>query len=79
MKGRVIAFTILQSLKEGLKEWYEADAYALPDDKWHLTAWYDNIRNKLEAAGPDFYQCKEFEKHELDWACKYPVKGRTGT
>jgi hypothetical protein len=73
----VLAFTILQSLKEALKEWNETDDYKIADDKWHMTAWYDNIRTKLESQGPDFGFCKEFEVHELEWVCKYQVKSRS--
>jgi hypothetical protein len=75
--GRILAFTILQSLKEGLKEWNEAEGYVFPDEKWHVTSWYENIRSKMENLGPDFGSCKELEKHDLDWTCKYPVKART--
>ena len=75
--GRVLAFTLLNALKEGLKEWNEADEYNISDDSWHLTARYENIRTKLEDLGPDFGWCKEHEMNELDWVCKHPVKART--
>jgi hypothetical protein len=74
LQGRVLAFTILQSLKEALKEWNEAENYAIADDKWHVTAWYDNIRSNLEKYDG---HCKDLATFELDWTCKYPVKART--
>ena len=69
--GRVLAFTLLVALKEGLKEWNEADGYNIADDAWHVTRWYENIRTKLEEKGPDFGWCKEQEMHELGWVCKH--------
>lgn len=74
LQGRVLAFTILRSLKEGLKEWHEADNYDISDDKWHVTAWYDNIRSKLD---PEIGSCKNLVEFDLDWTCKFPVKART--
>jgi hypothetical protein len=75
--GRILTFTILRLLKAALVEWNELEGYAMPDDKWHLTAWYDNIRSKLEQLGPDFGSCKDLAEHNLEWTCKYPVKART--
>ncbi|KAG7348320.1 hypothetical protein IV203_017025 [Nitzschia inconspicua] len=75
--GRILTFTILRSLKDGLKEWNEAEGYAIPDEKWHVTSWYDNIRYKVESSGPDVGSCNELAKLDLDWTCKYPVKART--
>lgn len=75
--GRILTFTILQSLKTGLREWNETEGYAIPDEKWHLTQWYGNIRSKMENLGPDFGSCKDLAEHELEWTCKYPVKART--
>lgn len=77
LQGRVLTFTILQALKEALVTWSEVDNFELPDDQWHLTEWYDIIRSKLEALGPGFGFCHEEADNDLDWVCRYPVKGRT--
>uniref|UniRef100_A0A7S1YAZ3 Uncharacterized protein n=1 Tax=Grammatophora oceanica TaxID=210454 RepID=A0A7S1YAZ3_9STRA len=45
--GRNLAFTVLLALKEGLQKWKDAPDYALPDEAWHVTAYYQNIQNKV--------------------------------
>ena len=75
--GRVLAFTLLNALKEGLKEWNAASGYNIADSSWHVTDKYENVRTKLQEMGPEFGWCKENEIYELDWVCKYPVKART--
>jgi hypothetical protein len=75
--GRVLAFTILQALKEALTMWNEADGYALADDVWHVTAYYDNIRNKVAALGPEIGQCNKYTEHDVEFVCNYPMKVST--
>lgn len=75
--GRVLAFTLLSALKEGLTEWNEATGYNIADDSWHMTARFENVRSKVEEAVPDFGWCSEHTTHELEWVCKFPVKART--
>ena len=75
--GRVLTFTLLTALKEGLTEWNEAEGYNIADEAWHVTAYYENIRTKLRGAQPTIGWCGEQEMYELDWVCKYPVKART--
>ena len=43
--GRQIAYTILSQLKLALEEWNDMEGYAIPDEKWHLTADFDRVRN----------------------------------
>jgi hypothetical protein len=75
--GRVLAFTILQSLKEALTVWNEADGYELPDDAWHVTARYEEIRGKLSVMEPEESNyCPEYVKNNLSDVCKYPMKVR---
>ncbi len=45
--GRVLAFTILTALQEGVTQWKHAPNYELPDAAWHVSAHYQNIRTKL--------------------------------
>lgn len=75
--GRTVAFTILSALKEALSEWSGADGYELPDDAWHVTAYYENIREKVKILDPEISSCKDFAVHDLEWVCSVPVKGRT--
>jgi hypothetical protein len=72
-----LAFTILQALKEALTTWNEADGYALADDVWHVTAYYDNIRNKVAALGPEIGECNKYAEQDLQFVCNYPMKVRT--
>ena len=76
VKGRVLAFTILQALKEALEMWNEADGYELADDTWHVTARYEEIRTKLAAIDPGLGNCKDLQKFGLASLCKYPMKVR---
>jgi hypothetical protein len=75
--GRVLAFTILQALKEALITWNEAEGYELADDDWHVTAYYDNIRNKVAALGPEIGDCNKYAEHDIEFVCNYPMKVRT--
>lgn len=47
LTGRVLAFTFLMALQEGLEQWKKSPNYALPDSAWHVSEYYQNIRNKL--------------------------------
>lgn len=72
LRGRVLAFTILSALKEGLTIWKNADGYGLPDETWHMTAHYDAVKSKLpETTGACHDQ---YGEAGLEWICKYPVK-----
>ena len=79
VRGRVLAFTILQALKEALVMWNEADGYALPDEAWHVTAHYEAIRAKVLSLTErtdldERLKDKPLEKRELEILLKYPLK-----
>jgi hypothetical protein len=44
LQGRVMAFIVTYALHEALTEWLQAPNYALPDEAWHVTAYYKNSR-----------------------------------
>jgi hypothetical protein len=74
LNGRVLAFTILSALKEALTLWKNANGYALPDEAWHVSAYYDSVHSKIsEAPGACHTQ---YGDAGLGWACKLPVKVR---
>jgi hypothetical protein len=79
VRGRVLAFTFLQALKEVLEVWNGAEGYELPDDAWHVTAHYKNIRTKVAALGPEVGWCSEYETKGLGFLCNYPMQVRTET
>lgn len=80
VKGRIIAFTVLRALLEGLKEWDESPDKRLPEEKWHVHDHYENIRDKFKAVpnalvadgGTYCFQWKEMA--ELG-ACETPFNG----
>jgi hypothetical protein len=70
--GRVLAFTLLQALKEVLSMWHEADGYQLADDVWHVTNYYQGMRTKVVAA--EDKHCFNYGDFGLPFVCKYPMK-----
>jgi hypothetical protein len=76
LQGRVIAFTILQALKEALYVWNEAKDYELLDSQWHMTSHYNDVQRKvLEHVNEG--ECNLYEKHGIAGMCKFPMKART--
>ncbi|KAG7347364.1 hypothetical protein IV203_016069 [Nitzschia inconspicua] len=77
LKGRVLAFTFLQALREVLTLWNEASDFTLSDDQWHVSAEYEEARNKIQEHLDEGECNKSFEKHGLSDLCKLPMKART--
>ena len=57
LTGRVIAMGVLFALKEALTQWKETPDFALPDELWHVTSYYDNIRKKVRELTLDKGEC----------------------
>jgi hypothetical protein len=74
LTGRVLAFTLLKALREVLEMWSQAENQVLPDDKWHVAAYYENIRKKVLLVDPDESGCGELKKHNLEFFCKHPFQ-----
>jgi hypothetical protein len=47
LSGRLLAYTVLSGLQDAIKQWKDAENFELPDSAWHVSAYYQNIRNKL--------------------------------
>jgi hypothetical protein len=75
-QGRIIAFTLLEALKEALEYWNGLDDLVLPEEDWHVTAHYENIRNKVQTLDPSIGKCYSFEGDLPTRVCKYPMKVR---
>jgi hypothetical protein len=75
LKGRTLAMTMLKALHEVLVTWSEAEVFS--DDDWHVTDYYKNQREKIQALDPKETGCGEFEKNGLEHFCTIPMKGRT--
>jgi hypothetical protein len=75
LTGRIITFPVLRALSEAITMWMDAEDYALPDDAWHVTDHYNNIRSKLASLNTTSTGC--FDQPLPDGICKYPLHGRT--
>jgi hypothetical protein len=75
-KGRILAFTLLSALKEALEYWNGLDDLVVPEEDWHVTAHYENIRNKVQNLDPSIGKCYKFEGLLPTRVCKYPMQVR---
>ncbi|GKY96425.1 hypothetical protein MPSEU_000602000 [Mayamaea pseudoterrestris] len=74
LTGRLLAFALLEALQDAVQQWSEGTMGGPPldDDYWHITAYYDNIRNKVNAL--DSGLC--FDGQWPSRACLKPMHGR---
>jgi hypothetical protein len=83
LTGRVIAMLLLQATHEVLVTWSQTGGQLMPDEAWHLTGYYENIRTKVMAIKPEDSPCyslqKDFPNSGFENFCKYPMKVRTRT
>ena len=77
LRGRILAYTFLQAIKEVLIMWNDSKNYQLSDDLWHVTSYYKEMREKVLATSPDVTKCSNYESKGLGFLCKYPMKVRT--
>lgn len=76
LQGRVISFMILQAMEKALQIWYDAKDYALPDEAWHVSTYYDNMRRKLQRL-PKSKSTPCFDMKLPDRVCTVAMQGRT--
>ena len=77
LKGRIVAFTFLEALREALTTWKSAKDYKLDDHQWHMTSDYEETRKKVQEhieEGPCY---KKMQAHGLEDVCRLPLKSRT--
>jgi hypothetical protein len=60
LTGRVIAFTLLKALHDGLTTWSQAEGQVLPDEAWHVTEYYTTMRKKVKDLDPAVTACGTF-------------------
>lgn len=67
---------LLQSLQNAINIWNEnvAAGPPLPDEFWHITEYYDNIRNKVMNMKDG--SCYDFEGRLPSRMCNTPMKVR---
>mmetsp|Transcript_39931 Transcript_39931/g.96377 ORF Transcript_39931/g.96377 Transcript_39931/m.96377 type:complete len:658 (+) Transcript_39931:231-2204(+) len=76
LKGRVIAYTILQALKEVLDDWKNRENYRVPDSEWHMTKYYDEMRQRIDNV-LDQGKCHDYKTAGIGRACSLPMQART--
>lgn len=80
LAARVLASSVLQALQYGLNQWSEITINAghpLPEEHWHVTDYYENIRQKVRSLGPDDGFCRELDGLLPDRVCSTPLKAAT--
>jgi hypothetical protein len=73
--GRILAYTVLTGLKEAIGIW--KNSTELPDDAWHVSSYYDNIRSKVMNLNETLGSCNQYKELLSDRACKLQLRGRT--
>jgi hypothetical protein len=74
LRGRTIAFTLLQALEEVLTLWANAEDLVLPDEVWHVSDYYETTRAKVRSLDPMNSGCGLMEDHGLGFLCNYPFQ-----
>jgi hypothetical protein len=77
LKGRVLAFTFLEALRQALSLWKDAKDYKLADDQWHMTAQYEEMRKKVEEHIEEGACYSKMKSHGIEDVCRLPLKSRT--
>lgn len=73
LTGRILAYTILSALKEALLSWQEAENYELQDHQWHVSEYYESMKQRVQSLDPSIGSCTNYVKNDLEFACKYPL------
>jgi hypothetical protein len=78
IQGRVLAYTILEAIKDALKLWNEAEDYVLSDEAWHVSSHYEELRTAVKAMNLTQTSCLELgQKYGMEFLCHHPLKVNT--
>jgi len=80
LKSRILAFTVIDALEDAIDTWSEEtiiSGHPLPDEFWHITNHYENIRDKTRNLDESIGKCTTLSKYFPKRVCKTPLKGRT--
>lgn len=80
LMGRNLAFAVLEALQAAVNQWTEGvmGGPPLEDELWHVTDYYENIRNKLKNLGKDKGSCSKIMERGLpERLCNIPMKAKT--
>lgn len=76
-----MAFSILEALETAVNQWMDGTMTGQPldDSYWHVTDYYENIRNKVMNMDPTLGKCPEIANDgQLPLRlCRTPLNGRT--
>lgn len=77
--GRNLAFAILEGLQSAVNIWSEGvmGGPPLEDELWHVTDYYENIRNKVKNLDKKFGSCYKLEGTLPTRLCNTPMKAKT--
>ena len=77
--GRNIAFGLLQALQAAVDIFSEGvmGGPPLDEDLWHVTDYYENIREKVKNLGAEHGQCHTIKDQLPERMCSVPMKART--
>ena len=76
LRGRVMAFAVLRALEKGLTMWNEAVNFVIPDEAWHVTAYYENIRSKIMSLNETQGTCRDLGLLPQR-VCSTPMRAKT--
>merc|ERR1719491_1213110 len=79
LMGRNLAFAILEALQAAINIWSEGvmGGPPLDDDFWHITEYYENIRNKVKNLGKSLGSCYKVDGSLPTRLCSIPMKAKT--
>lgn len=77
--GRNLAFALLEALQSAINIWTEGvmGGPPLDDDFWHVTDYYENIRNKVKNLDKSLGSCYQMDGDLPTRLCNTPMKART--
>jgi len=79
LMGRNLAFAVLEALQSAINIWTEGvmGGPPLEDDYWHVTEYYENIRNKVKNLDKALGSCYNIEGSLPTRLCNTPMKAKT--
>jgi len=79
LMGRNLAFAILEGLQSAVNIWSEGvmGGPPLEDELWHVTDYYENIRNKVKNLDKKFGSCYKLDGTLPTRLCNTPMKAKT--
>ena len=79
LQGRVLAYSVLEALHTAVDIFSECTMGGPPldDELWHVTDYYENIRNKVKNLPPSIGQCSLLKEVFPERICQVPMMGAT--